>query len=342
MKKIIFCALLIVCFLPSIGFSHSDYYIIKNGLKYHQSIKNQQEFQPFFRVPFGTNDDSVGGSQEDKDSISEGVPYAFRVKDHEIWILDSINKYLKCFTQKGKLIHKISLNSYGKVITDFAFGPQNTFWLLAPVEGNVFQLDKSGKKLCTLSGFPQATKIQSAENSIYILSPLMKAIYKFSPGKRKAYELSRHIECTNRISLFENEAQKLYEFGNTDKTATLYSREGLTKVSKKKILSIPYTGIDEGNNCKFVRQEILGLDNSKRLYFRLTVNDDYGVIYQDRLYRYDPAINNVKHIEILSKPSFPLTPSLPRKAVVSPAGKVIVFYSSEKFYYLALYTFPES
>ena len=69
-----------------------------NGLKYHKSMLGGLRPVELMRIPLGKDLTSVGGSDQDPENYTEGVPFAFRAKaDGSMWILDSANKNLKHF-----------------------------------------------------------------------------------------------------------------------------------------------------------------------------------------------------------------------------------------------------
>lgn len=309
--------------------------VMVNALQYHKSMLGALKHQDLLKIPLGREITSVGGSEQDPEVYTEGVPFAFRFDDKgNVWVLDSANKALKQFGADGKLKNSISLGNMGQIVRDFAFADENGFWLLSPIEGYVLRIDSSGKILSKIEGFQDARAIETAfGNGLLVDMPMLGSVLRFGSDET----LQEQYAYDQGLSLFEGIGNRLLGLAMEEKNVKLLMR---TVASPAQTITLEEFPLDiEDEKVVYAGAEILGKDASGSIYLNLIACHEQGPIYRDRIYRCNSVGKVVDYTDILIMPC--LTPDLPRSKVVTPDGKVVYFYLDKENYVLAGYSFPD-
>lgn len=317
----------------SCGAQEPEFKLI-NALSYHKSMFSAAPSVDYLKIPFGKGVNEVGGQDDDTESVTYGVPWAFRMTaDGKVWVLDSLNKLLKLFTPEGKVERSVSLQGMGKVVIDFAVAPDGSFAFLNAVDGLIYVTDADGKARQTIEGFNSARAIEfSPKGELVISNPVMGATLRFSTDG----ELKEQFVCDESLSLFEADNGQLFGLEIADCEASLYLRTVASPAETITLGSFPYK---EGHaGVTYAGGEILGRDAAGNVYFNLVACHEEGHIFRERLYRCSADGKVLGELDILSIPH--LAPDLPRKRVVCPDGRVMSYYPENEAYVLCTYTIP--
>jgi hypothetical protein len=333
MKKIvIFVSLMFVLIHGGLLAQEKDFKLI-NALQYHKGMYDAQKPEIIMKIPFGSGDGEVGGSEQDVEIYSEGVPFAFRpMKDKSVWILDSVNHALKNFSARGKLLKMISVKDYGKVVRDLVVDEGGSFWLLSPLEGFIHRLAPDGRHVSKIEGFQEARAIEAGNNGELLVDmPIMSSVLRFG-----ADELIKEV-CPYDIgvSLFEGVGGKLLGLEMSDKNVKLILRNQVKPVQNLVLAEFPLSGFPE--DVTYAGAEILGRDSKHNLYVNLIACNKDGVIFRDRLYKCSIGGKIKAQVDVLTVPC--LTPDIPRTRVVTPDGRIMTFFIKDDSYALAGYKF---
>lgn len=333
MKKIvILVSLLFVLVQGGLWAQEKDYKLI-NALQYHKGMYDAQKPVIIMQIPFGTADKAVGGSEQDTEIYSEGVPFAFRpMKDKTVWILDSVNYALKNFSAQGKLLQKISIKDYGEIVRDLVVAEGGSFWLLSPLEGFIHRLAPDGKHISKIEGFQEARAIEAGNNGELLVDmPMMSSVLRFGADELLKEACSYDLG----LSLIEGVGGKLLGLEMSDKNVKLFLRNQVTPVQNLVLAEFPLTGFPE--DVTYAGAELLGRDSKHNLYLNLIACNKDGVIFRDRIYKCSIVGKVKSQIDILTVPC--LTPDIPRTRVVTPDGRIMTFFIKDDSYVLAGYKF---
>ncbi|MFZ5950332.1 MAG: hypothetical protein ACOYXC_06485 [Candidatus Rifleibacteriota bacterium] len=306
-----------------------------NALNYHKSMLGAMKSVDLLKVPFGNEISVIGGPDQDTENLTEGVPYAFRVTaEGDFWILDSANRALKLFGAEGRLKNSISLSNMGRLVRDFAFGPDGGFWLLSPIEGFIYQIDREGKIVNRIEGFCDARALETGVNdSLLVDMPLMNSVLRFGADG----VLGEQISYENGLSLHEGIGGKLLGIEMDERNVKLNMR---TVASPAQTVTLAEFPLDiEDQKVSYAGAEILGRDASGSIYLNLIACHEDGPIYRDRLYRCNQLGKPVAFTDIIAMPY--LAPDLPRSRIVAPDGRVVVYYVDKQGYVLAGYSITQ-
>ncbi len=308
--------------------------VMVNALQYHKSMLGALKHQDLIKIPLGREIASVGGSEQDPEVYTEGVPFAFRFDESgNAWILDSANKSLKQFGADGKLKNAISLGNMGQIVRDFAFAKDKGFWLLSPIEGYIYRIDSSGKILSKIEGFQDARAIEAASNNgLLVDTPMLGSVLRFGSDET----LQEKYAYEQGLSLFEGVGSRLLGLTMEDRKVKLLMRTVASPAQTITLEEFPLEIEDE--KVVYAGAEIIGKDASGNIYLNLIACHEEGPIYRDRIYRCNSVGKVVDFTDILIMPC--LTPDLPRSKIVTPEGKVVYFYLDKENYVLAGYSFP--
>lgn len=324
----------IMFLMLSLGlFAKESNYKLINDLKYNKVMHDAKSPQELFLIPFGSNESSVGGFEQDTQLLGEGVPFAFRpLADGSVWVLDSVNRALKLFTNKGKLQKSLDIKPFGKVVRDFAFDGNNGFWLLAPFEGFLYRIDNSGNSVGRIEGFFDANAIESANNNELLVDmPMMSSVLRFGEDEL----LKKEYAYDGGISMFEGVGGNLLGLEIEPKNIKLILRQQTVPPRNLTLTQFPLE-FDQ-QDVTYAGARLIGKDAAGNLYLNLIACDSNGVIYRDRLYKCTIVGKVLAEMDVLSVPY--IAPDLPRKRVVTPDGKIMTFYVKDDKYTLAVYTF---
>ncbi len=331
LKRIALVFVFVVAIFSMASASQASETMLINALTYHRSMFEADRGQIYLRVPVGHKDGSVGGSEQDPERYTPGVPFAFRpVKDGKVWILDSANKYLKLFSTESRLEKKISLREYGKVIRDFAFDGESGFWLLNPVDGFIYHIDLEGKLIGKIEGFFDARSIESGRHSeLLVEMPMMASVLRF--GKDKL--LKEQYPCDESLTLIEGIGGKLLTLQMTDRNVELMLRSVASPAQNIPLAAYPLDIEDKA--VTYAGARVLGNDAAGNLYLNLIACHESGAIYRDRLYKCSSAGKIMAWKDIIVTAC--LAPDIPRERAVTADGKVLAFHLEGNDYVLVAY-----
>ena len=328
---VLFVAILFACL--SVSAAEKDIELV-NGLKYHKSMLAGLRPVELMRIPLGKKLSSVGGSEEDPENFTEGVPFAFRATaDGAVWILDSANKKLKLFAKNGRLKNVVSLSNMGTIVRDFAFAANNCFWLLNSIEGFIYHIDSDGKILSQIEGFADAIRIESASNDELLVDmPMLGSVMRFGTDQT----LKERYGYDEGLSLIEGIGNKVLGLSMEERNVKLMMR---TVASPAQNITLAEFPLDIDNpKVSYAGAEIIGKDSNGNIYLNLIACHEEGPIFRDRLYRCSQIGKPNSFVDIITIPC--LTPDLPRSKIVTPEGKIVFFYLEKNYYVLAMYTIP--
>lgn len=335
MKRFIACLMFALFVFPVFcGAAEEPETKIINALTYHRTMFDAPRGEVYLRVPVGSGTDNVGGSDQDEQRYTSGVPFAFRTtEDGRVWILDSANQALKLFSLDGKAEKVISLKEFGPVVRDFAFDGKSGFWLLGAVSGYIYRIDSEGKLLSQIEGFSDARALESAsQGDLLVDMPVMGSILRFGTDE----VLREQYPCDETLSMFEGVQDRLLGLEISGKNAELKLR--LMASPSQSITLASYTLDIEDPAVTYAGARIIGHDAAGNLYFDLIACHEMGQIYRDRLYRVSPANGKVlASTDIIITAC--LAPDLPRERVVTADGRVLTFHLEGEDYVLTAYQF---
>lgn len=315
--------------------SEAEFKLI-NNLSYHKGMFDATAPVDYLKIPFGKEERNVGGQDQDSltGPVSYGVPWSFRaVEGGNVWVLDSLNQALKLFKPDGSVERTISLTGFGKIVIDFALGPDGSFAFLNNVDGFVYITNPKGEKQSEIEGFTNARAIEfSPAGDLLISHPIMQSVLRFAPTG----ELKEQLVGDQSLSLFTAANGQLFGLEINDLEANLYLRTVASPAETLSLAKFPYTEKHPG--VTYAGGEIIGLDAAGNIYFNLVACHEEGQIFRERLYKCSADGKVLGELDILTVPH--LAPDLPRKRVVSPDGRVMAFYPDETHYVLCTYSIP--
>lgn len=292
----------------------------------------------FLRIPFGKNDDQIGGHELDIGHRTEGVPFAFQgLKDGSVWILDSINGKLKHFAADGKLIEAVAWKNHAEarppVIRDFAFGPKGGFYLLCATDGKVELIDEKGQASVEIEGLLDAWAVGAdPKGNVLVKSPVLNSVLRFNPQG----ELIEQYEHPD-LSVYTDLEGNPYGLRGDDENAVLVKAKTASPVAEIELAKFPLEVAKE-RKAHYVSRQILGIDAEQRIYVELIACDDDGIIHQNRIVKLSPTGKELGRIEFFSKPY--MAPDLPRRATVMPDGRILSFLMDDKGWALITWQIP--
>ncbi|MGM0598293.1 MAG: hypothetical protein ACQETH_00630 [Candidatus Rifleibacteriota bacterium] len=331
MKKCLFIVMIsLFCSVVFEGSAEENNFKRIFSLNYHKSMFEAQRSNVLLKIPLGEADSEIGASEQDEERYTEGVPFAFRSINEKVWILDSANNQLKLFSPDTGLKKNISIASYGKVIKDFAFAPDGSFWLFAPIEGYIYKIDSEGKQKTVIEGFFDAASLETSGKNLLVDMPMMASILSFDESDT----LKKQIPYGKGLSPVYGIGNKLLGLNLKKRNATLNLRIVASPPQDLQLAEFPLEIKDSKVN--YAGGEIIGKDSAGNIYLNLVAcHSENGAIYRDRLYRCSPSGRVLSFSDIIRVPC--LAPDLPRKQVVTPEGKILTFYLEPGKYVLATY-----
>ena len=310
-------------------------HVILNNLRYTPDMQKAIKPRSLVKIPWGTEQNQVGGFNQDKEHLTEGMPWTFRALDNDkFWVLDSVNKKLKLFNKEGKCERFIVLSEMGRNIYDFAFSKDGVFAFYNNITGQIFLVNKDGKLVKTLNGFITATSIEFAKDgNMLIALPTAKGKVKIAQDG----QLMGIYPSNENLSVIESDKGGLYGLNFSGKKAELTLRTGLEEKDTKVLTTINYDKPQE-HEVWYTGGAIYGKDVKGNVYFALIVCDKDGIIYSDRIYRCSPDGKILGSVDVVTDPE--LTSGLPRNRVITPDGKVCSASYDENSYMIYFYQIP--
>lgn len=325
-------ALLLVLVLAlSDPLAGADFQVVTiDSLRFEASIASQAiPPTPYFKVPFGKGADQVGGSEQDPNHVTEGVPYAFRPQvDGSVWVLDWVNQALKLFGPDGKLQTQRSLAGLfprgDGVVRDFAPAPNDGFYLLSARDGKVLRTDAAGKVVVEIEGLTDARAIGTdAKGNLLVDMPTMNALLRFNPAGEivDQYPLPR-ADLVNAGLCTDPEGRPYFLRGSEQ--AVELCRFTQASPTREVVLATFVNDVPAERKARFVSAKVLGIDAPGNVYVELVACDNDGVIHRHRVSRVSPDGKVLASADIRVVPY--LSPDLPRHVTVMPDGRLLGFH----------------
>lgn len=312
-------------------------HVILNNLRYTPEMSKALKPRTIIKIPWGDEQNQVGGFMQDHQHLTEGMPWTFRVIDNDkFWVLDSVNKRLKLFNINGKCELLIMLAEMGRNVYDFAFSKDGIFAFLNVISGEIYFVGKDGKLIKKLQGFATATAIEFAQDGCLLVSlPAAKGKVKIAQdGQLKAIYPSKED-----LSIIDNSNGELYGLRFKGKKAELTLRTGIEEETTKVLTTITYDK-PQDYEVWYTGGSIYGKDAKGNVYFALVVCDANGIIYSDMIYRCSPEGKILGSLDVVADPK--LTTGLPRERIVTPDGKICSATYDEDSYMIYLYQIPDN
>lgn len=331
-KKVLFIVVALLMVVSSLAAAEEADYKLINALNYHKSMFDAAKSEVFLKIPLGSGTEAVGGDEQDPEHYSSGVPFAFRpAADGNVWVLDSVNKALKLFSNNGTVLQNISLEQYGAVVRDFAFDKKAGFWLLSPVNGFIYRIDQTGKMLSEIEGFADARAIETGLlGELLVDMPTMASILRFGDDEM----LKEQYPCDESLTLIEGVGGKLLALEMSEKKANLMLRSLASPAQNISLAEFPLDIEDPA--VTYAAARVIGHDGAGNLYLNLIACHENGAIYRDRLYRCTATGKILAQKDIITMPCLSL--DLPRERVVTADGRVMTYYIDGEDYVLAVYS----
>jgi hypothetical protein len=299
-------------------------------------LKDAVKPATLFSLPFGAGNESVGGVGEDATQATHGIPAAaLPATDGSIWVLDTANAALKQFSAKGKFLASVPLTkaiaANPATIRDFAFGPEGSFYVLAPEEKMIKLIDAQGKELVQIEGMEDIQAIGSdGKGNLLVSNPVKTALMCFNPQGEIIWNLSGIAG----LAPFTNTDGLPYGVRGDDSSATLFRvtdlKSGATTEIARFTLEFP-----PDQKVTYAAHRLLGIDAAGRVLLELPATNADGVVFQHRVYRVNPADKTTPFREMLVKSFF--SPDVARDFAVRPDGSILGFTADEMHYSLLTY-----
>jgi hypothetical protein len=307
-----------------------------NGIQFHAPMLEKAVVpQPYLNISFGKGPAEVGGSLQDGNYATEGVPVAFLPqKDGSIWVLDAVLRRLQCFGPTGKHLKTISLETVAAAsppVRDFAPGPEFGFYLLDPAENMIKRLDKDGKLLASIEGLGDVRTIAAdATGHVFAADSFSDGILCFNP----AGELVWQISGMDGLSPYTDGRGHPYGLKGEEANAVLFRVDDPTAKTIVELGKFPLE-FPPDQNVTYAQHRILGIDDNGNVYFELLATNPDGVVFLHRFYRVSPDGKKILHREVQIQPFF--APDITRDFVVLPEGRILGFTADETTYRLLSY-----
>lgn len=304
-----------------------------NGLRYYKTMFDAKRSVDYLKVPTGIKPFQVGGSDQDKDLMTSGMPPAFKpVKDGNVWVLDSINGYLKLFSQDGKLKEMKNLSFLdAKLVVDFDVSENGVFVYLDRILGKIYVVLED-EIVTVMETFNDANAIRLSADGTELLVdlPIAGGVVRVNLDG----DLMGIYKGDTDLTLYESSPGRLFGLRIEGKTAVLYIRNSYTEGDETVVAKFPY-GAYKGVEYKV--KEIAGVDKDGHVHLSLMAMNDLGIIYRDRIYKCSSEGKILDYADIISIPSPSLSLMSPRNRMVSPSGVVMGFHCSGEEYVVYSY-----
>ena len=304
---------------------------------YGPATSGRIEPERLFSLSFGSGEDQVGGTEQDTQHMTDGVPTAMRIRpDGCVWILDSINTSLKLFSPTGKLMRVIDLaavmGDQGRVAKDFAPAPDDGFYLLSPLEGMIKHISDAGALINSIEGFHDALEINATRSgSVLVRAPALGALFRFNPQA----VLEVQYKDPNLFPV-EDVAHMSWGVAGSDDKVEVFKCTSADPLTRTVVHT--FTPERVRKDVRFVGYRLLGDDAARRMYVELVTANNEGVVFSHSITRMLPNGTPERSIEIFPYPF--LAPDLPRHLTVAPDGRVFCFFIDQGTYHIGAYAFP--
>ncbi len=311
-------------------------------LRFEASVASQAvPPTPYLHIPFGKGPAHVGGSEQDPNHETEGVPYAFLPQaDGSVWVLDWVDRALKKFSPDGKPLAQRSLANVipgGEgLIRDFAPAPNDGFYLLSARDGKVLRTDAAGKVAVEIEGLTDARAIGAdAQGNVLVEMPTMNALLRFNPAGEIVDQYSLPQADLVEAGLCTSPEGHPYFIRGTEQSVDL-CRFTQASPTRELILATFANDVPAERKARFVSAKVLGTDAAANVYVELVACDNDGVIHRHRVSRVSPAGKVLASADIRVIPY--LSPDLPRHVTVMPDGRLLGFHVHEPNWHLSTWS----
>jgi len=295
---------------------------------------NAKKPQLSLSIPFGTLRDSVGGVNQDTDRMGSGIPDSIKADGKgKVWVLDSLNKAIKLFNEKGKVEQVINLSSLdAEIFSDFDISQHGVVAVLDRQLGRIFVM-LDGELVSRMETFNDAIGLRLSQKGDELLVdlPIAEGIVRLNLDG----DLLGIYQSPDGLSLYEKEPGKLWGLRLMGKNAQLYIRNSYAASDETIVAEFPYGAYKD---VDYAKGEIIGVDSAGNVHLSLLAVNDYGIIYRERLYKCSPQGAILDYADILTVPAFSFVLTAPRNRVLSPEGEVYGFCDMEDSYLLYKYT----
>ncbi|MBF0547179.1 MAG: hypothetical protein HQM08_22255 [Candidatus Riflebacteria bacterium] len=312
-----------------------------NLVRYEATLASSAQLpKDYMKIPFGSKDQEVGGTDQDPEHFTNGIPSAFFPQsDGSVWILDSVNSSLKLFNSAGKFVSKIPLelsSSKNKIlIKDFSVVHPDEFYVYSDLDGLVKRIASNGKTIVEIEGLNSSLSIGTdPKGNVLVKNPALTGVLRFNP----AGEIIEQYTNQYNLSTYCDTNGNPYGIkGDNDQIAILYKATNASPVKEITMASFSLEFPIE-KNIHIVNREILGTDQQGNIYIELVACDDPGIIHLNRFYKLSPEGQTLATLNFLTPPSV-ISPDLPRHMVVTGDGKIMTFTVDSTSYGLVTYSF---
>jgi hypothetical protein len=297
---------------------------------------------PVLSIPFGSDPHQVGGIDQDKNRISDGIPFAFCADPHgNFWLLDTINQSLKQFSAAGQLVRNVSLKRLNHpeplIARDFFVAPTGEIRLMCPMIGKVFLLSPTGEAVGEIEGLHDAIAISGdPHGNLLVINPILDALQVFNDRA----ELVEEVRPAANLSEYTEGTGSPLGVRFDDHQVLLFRAETASPTFREIPIATLSLALPPEFKAYITGAKILGRDTAGNIYLEITAGDDQGVVFQQRIYRLSAAGEPAEFLEIKARPY--LAPELPRQFSVTPQGTVLTYEVSTTHFTLAAYSFPET
>ncbi|MBI3038777.1 hypothetical protein HYY75_06990 [bacterium] len=355
MRKLAIIISILIVFFPVCSGAFET--VIIDEVKYEASFASSA-IQPmeYLKIPFGTEDSKVGGFDQDPQTISEGVPYAFLpMNDGSVLLPDTVNQKVKHFSPTGKVLGTLPVGNFHHekptVIRDFAVSPQeigifspfacefknpklefrNGLYLACTSDAKIELIDSLGNLKAEFDEMLDVSNIGvDPKGNLLVSNPVLASLFRFSPDGKL---IEKFVNQPN-LTTYSDSNGNPYGIRGNDLTAVLYKAINASPVKELEIANF-VLDLPPERNAVYVIHKVLGTDILGNVFIQLEACDKESVIHSEKIIIVNPDGKIVSQRDLMEKPYY--STQLPRTLRVMPDGRLMGFSANEKEYIIFVY-----